>query len=343
MTRLFVKRFSRKFHSFLVKSVKTTPIFRDSKFIHDFSALIGYNLTIIHTFGGIFHVKKLHDAMERFTRTHPRFGIPGLMRYIVFGTAFVYLLLQFSSYSAISFLAIDWGQILRGEVWRLVTFIFIPTDTSPLWLLLTLYFSYSIGNLLEREWGTAKFSLYYFSGVLLTVLTGIISYYAFGYSAMYGSGYVSMAMFLAFAALYPEMQVILLFIPLKVKWLAAFYGIRLLLQILFSLLRLDLVNALLPVVALLNFLVFFWTNLHDAVSYRTGRARHQTSRQTIQFKSAVRRQKEREAERGYRHKCAVCGRTDADSPDLEFRYCSRCAGYHCFCSDHIFSHEHFTQ
>lgn len=96
-------------------------------------------------------------------------------------------------------------------------------------------------------------------------------------------------------------------------------------------------------VALLNFFVFFWTDITDEISYRRGRARHQASHQTIQFKSAVRQQKKKEAERGYRHKCEVCGRTDTDYPDLEFRYCSRCAGYHCFCQDHIFNHEHFTE
>jgi hypothetical protein len=179
--------------------------------------------------------------------------------------------------------------------------------------------------------------------VALTVLTGIISHYAFGYSGIYGTYYVSMSLFFAFAALYPEMQVLLLFIPIKVKWIALVDAALFAFDILTSLLRLDLVNALLPVVALLNFLVFFWTDLQSALGYQRSRARHQNSHQTIQFKSAVRQQKEREAERGYRHKCAVCGRTDTDFPDLEFRYCSRCAGYHCFCSEHIFSHEHFTQ
>ena len=288
-------------------------------------------------------MKKLHDAVDRFAWNHPNFGIRGLIRYIVFGTAFVYLLLQFSSYSAIAFLAFDWGQILRGEVWRLVTFIFVPTDSSPLWLLLSLYFTYFIGNLLEREWGTAKFNLYYFSGVILTILTGIISHYAFGYSGIYGTYYVSMAMFLAFAALYPDMQVIFIVFPIKVKWIALLDVVLFAFEILTALLRLDFINALLPVVALLNFLVFFWTDLQSALGYQRSRARHQNSHQTIQFKSAVRQQRQKEADRGYRHKCAVCGRTDTDFPDLEFRYCSRCAGYHCFCSDHIFNHEHFTQ
>lgn len=80
-----------------------------------------------------------------------------------------------------------------------------------------------------------------------------------------------------------------------------------------------------PVIALLNFFVFFWGALADEIDYRRGRVRHQTSHQTIQFKSAVRQQRKKEAERGYRHKCDVCGRTDTDHPELEFRYCSRCA------------------
>ena len=101
--------------------------------------------------------------------------------------------------------------------------------------------------------------------------------------------------------------------------------------------------ALMPVVALLNFFVFFWNTITAELAWRRNRTRHQTSHQTIQFKSAVRQQKKKEAERGYRHKCSVCGRTDTAHPDLEFRYCSRCAGYHCFCTDHIFNHEHFTE
>ena len=130
---------------------------------------------------------------------------------------------------------------------------------------------------------------------------------------------------------------------MKVKWLAWIDAAFFALSVLSSLMRLDFLNALLPVVALLNFFVFFWTNIADEIDYRRGRARHQTSHQTIHFKSAVRQQRKKEAERGYRHKCEVCGRTDADYPDLEFRYCSRCAGYHCFCQDHIFNHEHFTE
>jgi hypothetical protein len=92
----------------------------------------------------------------------------------------------------------------------------------------------------------------------------------------------------------------------------------------------------LPVVALLNFAVFIWPEVH----YLANRTRQQYSPRTVQFKQAV---KQQEKEKGYHHKCAVCGRTDTDYPDLQFRYCSKCAGYHCFCQDHIFNHVHFTE
>lgn len=289
-------------------------------------------------------MKKLNAAVERFAYNHPRFGISNLMKYIVIGNVIVYLLLMLSNYGSISFLAFHWGAVLKGEIWRLITFIFVPATTSPLSFLLSTYFVYFIGNLLEREWGTPKFNLYYFSGMVLTILVGIAGYYFPGSSTVYGTYYINLSMFLAFAALYPDMQVLLfMIIPIKVKWLAYFDIALFLLDTVTSLLARDYLNALLPVIALLNFLVFFWTAITNEIGYRRRRSQHQTSHQTIQFKSAVRQQRKKEAERGYRHKCSVCGRTDTEFPDLEFRYCSRCAGYHCFCQDHIFNHEHFTE
>ena len=292
-------------------------------------------------------MKKLNAAVDRFAREHPRFGIPNLMLWIVGCNALVYLLTVFAGYGAVSFLAFDWAAIKSGELWRLVTFIFMPgyvTKDSILWLVLFLYFYYMIGSALEREWGTAKFNLYYLSGVVLTILTGVIFGLVNGNAYMTGADYVNLSLFFAFAVLYPETRFLIMFIiPVKVKWLAIADGVFFALGVLGSLLRLDILGALTPVVALLNFFVFFWTNIADEIAYRRGRARHQTSHQTIHFKSAVRQQRKKEAEQGYRHKCAVCGRTDTEYPDLEFRYCSRCAGYHCFCQDHIFNHVHSTE
>lgn len=289
-------------------------------------------------------MRKLNSAMERFALRHPGFGIPNLMLYIVIGNAAAFFLLRMTGGEAIRFLYFDWARVLHGEIWRLATFIFVPDNLQPFNLILSLYFMYFIGSLLEREWGTPKFNLYYLSGVVLTILTGVISYYAFGYGVLYGTYYVGMSMFLAFAALYPDARLMLLYIiPVKAKWLALADLALFAADIIASLLQGSWLSALLPVVALLNFLIFFWCEIADQLDRRRTYARHRYSHQTIQFKSAVRQQRRKEAQQGYRHKCSVCGRTDTEFPDLEFRYCSRCAGYHCFCQDHIFSHEHFKE
>lgn len=292
-------------------------------------------------------MRKLNAAVERFAYKHPNFGISNLMQYIVIGNVLVYLLSIFAGYEAISFLGFSWSAILSGELWRLVTFIFMPGYYSTgdiLWLALFLYLYYMIGTTLEREWGTAKFNLYYLSGALLTLLVGVLSGLVFGDAWISGAGYVNLAMFFAFAVLYPETRFYIFFvIPVKIKWLAWLDAAIFAINIVSSVLRLDFLNALLPLIALLNFFVFFWTAIANSFAWRRSRAKHQTSHQTIQFKAAVRQQKKKEADRGYRHKCTVCGRTDMDFPDLEFRYCSRCAGYHCYCQDHIFNHEHFTE
>lgn len=293
--------------------------------------------------GGIL-LRKLNRAMERFALSHPRFGIPNLMRYIVAGNVIVFFLLRLTRFAALDFLAFHWGRVLHGEIWRLATFIFVPDSSNPFTLILSLYFMYFIGTMLEQEWGTPKFNLFYLSGVVLTILTGIISYYAFGGGPLLGTYYVGMSMFLAFAALYPDARLMLLYIiPVKAKWLALADLALFAVDVIAALLQGDWLSALLPVIALLNFLIFFWCEIVDQLDRRRAYARHRNSRQTIQFKSAVRQQRKKEAQQGYRRKCSVCGRTDTDYPDLEFRYCSRCAGYHCFCVDHIFNHEHFKE
>ena len=290
-------------------------------------------------------MKKLNAAVDRFAYSHPHFGIPNLMKFIVGGNIIVYLLAMFSSWSSVSFLAFNLERVLHGELWRLVTFIFVPDGSSLFFLAVSLYFYYFIGSTLEREWGTAKFSLYYLSGVVLTLLSTIVATLITGYSfTVAGTGYINMSMFFAFAMLYPETQVLLFFIiPLKIKWLAWIDAGFFALTIVSNLFGGNVVGWIVPLIAILNFVIFFWTALCDEINYRRGRVRHQTSHQTIQFKQAARQQRKKEAERGYRHKCEVCGRTDADHPELEFRYCSKCAGYHCFCQDHIFNHEHFKE
>ena len=131
-------------------------------------------------------MRKLNSAMERFAIRHPGFGVPNLMLYIVIGNAAAFFLLRMTGGQAIQFLYFDWALVLRGQIWRLLTFIFVPQSLDPFSLILSLYFTWFIGSMLEREWGTPKFNLYYLSGVVLTIVTGIVSHYAFHYGILTG-------------------------------------------------------------------------------------------------------------------------------------------------------------
>ena len=290
-------------------------------------------------------MKKLYDGVQRFCAAHPRFGIPNLMRVIVIGNVAVYVLMlltQANDANALSFLTFNLNALLHGEVWRLVTFVFVPAYSSPFALLISLYFYYWIGSTLERQWGTAKFNLYYISGALLTVLGVVLASLITGnpYLTAAGTGYVNLSMFFAFAFLFPDTTVLLFFIlPVKMKWLAYLDGALFAFDIIKAIGAHNWAGVVLPIVALLNFAVFIWPEVH----YLKERAKYQNSRKTVQFRQAQQQQAKQAQQQGYRHKCAVCGRTDTDYPDLQFRYCSKCVGYHCFCQDHIFNPVHFTE
>ena len=155
-----------------------------------------------------------------------------------------------------------------------------------------------------------------------------------------GTGYVNLSMFFAFAFLFPDTTVLLFFIlPVKMKWLAYLDGALFAFDIIKAIGAHNWAGVVMPIVALLNFAVFIWPEVH----YLKERAKYQNSRKTVQFRQAQQQQAKQTQQQGYRHKCAVCGRTDTDYPDLQFRYCSKCVGYHCFCQDHIFNHVHFTE
>lgn len=290
-------------------------------------------------------MKKMYDAVERFCARHPRFGIPNLMRYIVIGNVVVYFLSMLSrntDAAALDFLAFNLNSLLHGEIWRIVTYIFVPEYSSPFALLIALYFYYWIGSTLEREWGTPKFTLYYLGGAALTVVGVILTSLISGnyYLTLAGTGYVNLSMFLAFAVLFPDMTVLLFFIiPIKIKWLAIIDGVFFAIEIVGAILSGNVVGAITPVLALLNFALFATPYIH----YMRRRTQCRHSAGAVNFRRTVHQAQKQQQTAPYHHKCAVCGRTDTDYPNLQFRYCSKCAGYHCFCQDHIFSHVHFTE
>lgn len=278
--------------------------------------------------------------LDRFCAKHPRFGIPNLMLYIAIGNVAIYLIDLFSmgGIPLSAMLSFDRGAIFQGQIWRLVSFVFVSMSgdvllrgTGIFFVAISAYFYWWIGSLLEREWGTTKFTVFYLGGVVLNILFGLVA----GDANMY---YVNLSMFLAFAALYPDMQVLFMFlIPIKVKWLAWIDAAVFAWAVLSSLLRGSWIGALLPIVAILNFFIFFWQDFR----YLFAKAKRRTSPTVINFKKAQKQaKKQAKGTKGYTHKCAVCGITDADDPNMEFRYCSKCDGYYCYCRDHINNHVH---
>ena len=190
-----------------------------------------------------------------------------------------------------------------------------------------------MGSTLERYWGTAQFNVYILIGWFMTVVYGFLIYLLGGYRIRIDAQYLYLSMFFAYAALFPDQQVLLFFIiPVRMKVLALIDAAYYLLAVFTTPFPVNLV----PLVAMLNFFLFFGSTLLRLLPKKQ-------SASTINFRKASKQIRKEESNRLYHHKCAVCGRTDTEYPGLEFRYCSRCVGYHCFCSDHINNHIHFTE
>ena len=291
-------------------------------------------------------MKKFSASIDRFCARHPNFGIRNLMLFIVIGNIIVFLfsMMDKSGYF-LSYLLFNPQLILRGQVWRLLTFVFVPESTSLIMLAITLYFYYFIGNTLERQWGTAKFTLYYICGIVCTVVYGMIVGLLgnVGYFAM-GSSYINLSMFFVFATFFPESRVLLFFfIPIKIKWLAYLNAAYFALGVISYLMVGNILLALVPIIAILNYFIFCGDMLLDSISSLRRRSNRRRNSNVVDFKKAAKQAYSETQNKGYTRKCAVCGRTDTDYPNLEFRYCSRCEGYHCFCEDHIGNHIHFTE
>jgi hypothetical protein len=230
------------------------------------------------------------------------------------------------------------AYILKGQIWRLLTWLVIPPDMSNLFfVLIMLYFYYSIGRSLEAVWGTYRLNVYLLSGMLYTILGSFLLYVilrAMGapelttFGLAFSTTYVNMSIFLAYAATFPDMQVLLFFvIPIKVKVLGIIYGILLVVSCVTS----GWVYWVVIGSSLLNFIVFFLTS------------RNRVHRSPAQIKRQMEFKRETEASRVTKiakHKCAVCGRTSDTNPELEFRFCSKCNGNFEYCQDHLFTHEH---
>ncbi len=287
------------------------------------------------------------NLLNKLERKLGKYAISNISLYLILCYGCGYLLKLINPYF-LNYLTLNPYEILHGQIWRIFTWILVPPTDLGIFTIITLYFYYSIGSSLERTWGTFLYNVYLFMGMFFTVIGSFAVYgiYQIGFGsavAAYGirefyavvayyfsTYYVNMSIFLAFAMTFPDVQVLLMFIiPIKVKWLGFVYAALLIWEFLMA----DIVMRVVIVASLLNFIVFF-------LMTRSGLAMRMSPKQVKRryvYKAEVRKARPQSVSK---HKCAICGKTSEEYPELEFRFCSKCNGNYEYCQDHLFTHTH---
>lgn len=313
--------------------------------------------------------------MGSMERRFGRFALRNITLYLIVFYIFGYIMEMVNAKFVYDWLILDPYWIMKGQVWRVISWLLVPPDTSNMFFVLIMcFFYYSIGNQLERTWGTFYYNVFIMSGILFTVigsfvLYGIMDIQMHGqmtegldlaysikdqtvvmtgdyvkalnalnnsvYFSLFTTYYINMSIFLGFAATFPDAQVLLMFIiPIKVKWLGFVYAGMIVFDILSArAYGAGAVIALAVIAAssLLNFIIFFFATrkkIRQGISRRMQHAQKQ------------RAAKMQERPRVSKHRCAICGRTNDDDPNLEFRFCSKCNGNFEYCMDHLYTHTH---
>ena len=264
--------------------------------------------------------------LSRLERRFGKYASANLPLYIVILYAIGVVMNLVSDSFYLSF-SLNPYMVLHGEIWRLVTFLVATPSENIIFLIFVLLFYYSIGQSLVQVWGAFRFNMYILVGVLGTIAAAFLAYAV--HPSMYifmDTYYLTLSMFLAYAAIFPDMQVYLYgIIPIRVKWLALID----VLLLAYSFVLGGFGSRIAIVVSLLNFLLFYFSSRN----YR------RISPKEIHRKRKY-RESVRQGQRDYRHRCSICGRTDKDHPELEFRFCSKCNGNFEYCNEHLFTHTH---
>jgi hypothetical protein len=259
--------------------------------------------------------------LDKLERLFGRFAIRNLGLYLVIGQVFVLFATMLNLFDP----RLLWyapSAVMRGQWWRVLTFLFVvpmPGGTFGFVLMaFGWYLFYLMANALEDFWGVFRFNLFLFISYALTVAFSFITP-----NAVVDNIFILGSVFLAFAYLNPDFELLLFFIlPVKIKWLALIaWAWNIVLFV-----RGDLADRLQIAAAVASFFLFFGRDMIRTVT---------------QGRRAAVRRAEKAAEKAQpRHVCYVCGKTDLTHPQLDFRYCSKCAGDQCYCPEHIHNHAH---
>jgi len=321
---------------------------------------------------GLSKQKGTGNCMTWFSKLERKYGkyaIKNLMFYIIALYAFGFIINKFFPLVYAAYFSLDAHAILQGQIWRIATFIIQPPTNNFIFILFSLYLYYMIGNVLESTWGSFKFNVYFFMGVLLQVFAAIAIYLIFGLIFPLNTYFINLALFMAFATIMPDHEFLVFFIlPVKVKWLAyldvAYFVATIIFGYLTPWLTVDVwlkllslgiiaspVVATAALIAMINFFVFF---LISRTNKKTNTQKNytKTMKNNNKVYGGSTKQSEQpgtsddKAANKYhkiaKHKCAVCGKTENDGDDLIFRFCSKCEGNYEYCSEHLYTHKHIT-
>lgn len=275
----------------------------------------------------------MKNWLDKMERRFGRYAIRNLTMYLLAGYAIGYLL-SFTMPQLLTYFTLEPALILKGQVWRLLSWVIIPPNDNIIFVIFMMLLYYSLGNTLESYWWAFRYNVYIFSGILFTVIgafivNGLIGGIT-GFGSLYSTYYINMSIFLACASIMPDYQLLLYgIIPIKMKWLAILDVVLLAVDAVQG----GLIIRIVIIASLLNFIIFFFCNRN-----LRGHSPKQAARRK-KFQKQISRPQNQYAG-GAKHRCAVCGRTELDDPTLEFRYCSKCNGNYEYCQDHLFTHEH---
>ncbi len=321
--------------------------------------------------------------LSKMERKYGKYAIPNLTLYLIIFYAFGYVFDLVSNGNITTYLTLDPYQICHGQIWRLVTWLLIPPESLDFFTLIMLYFYYSIGTSVERAWGTFRYNVYLISGMLFTIVgafvlfviclaTGLeeavvandfMTQYAAAYlntsgaaaqelslfyhllSRHFSTYYICLSITLAFAMTYPEVQVYIMFIlPIKIKVLGIIYVV---------ILAIDFLQNFMGMIGAFGAGSLMWYYYAAACiaiffSFLSAMIFFITTRRSFRTPKQIKRQREFKKQtvdirKISKHKCAICGRTSEEYPDLEFRFCSKCDGNYAYCNDHIFTHTHIKK
>ena len=312
--------------------------------------------------------------LMKMEQKYGKYAVNNLPLWLVIFYA-VGFVLQLVSPNLVEYLYLNPYLVLQGQIWRLFTWVLIPYGSISIWTAIMLYCFYSVGSTLEYAMGKFRFNLFIFSGMLFTIIGSFVLYgiarvqfadlietlgenglrdvfTIYGTTTMKGSTvylpalwfrqistyYIKLSMFLAFSAIYPNATVSMYFIiPIRAKYVGILYAVLLIVDIVNG----GLVNAVVIVASLLNFIVFFFATR----DYRRISPREQ--KRKMEYRQKVRQAQQMGNTSTYqgrtvitRHRCSICGRTELDDETLEFRFCSKCEGNFEYCMDHLYTHEH---